>query len=250
MKLLNIEDQDIADILFYKFWKWQYYKRSNKTNYEIFSFNSIEEKYDPEARQILKDLAEGISHDYFEFGYLSLPQDICYVTENGDGYYCIKIKKGAPTKFLKAIISLTNFRMNNIDSSGEIILSNNDTRRNYFRLKDEVDRCKIQNLSPSYLTSSETSRAVGLWLWDRVKELCSKRGAKIQAIKELEQLPYFEKLGLGYDPDYYHFLRRTEACIEAAEVLAFDKKNPERKKYKSSSGTRKRKLVPGTKTVK
>lgn len=76
-----------------------------------------------------------------------------------------------------------------------------------------------------YNKNSDISRAIGLWLWDRVKELGNTRGAKAQAVREFEQMPYFDKLELGYDPDYYHFLRRTEACIKSHKVLSFDKKS-------------------------
>lgn len=99
----------------------------------------------------------------------------------------------------------------------------------------------ISNAKVSYDRVGDKSRAIGLWLWDKVHDLGHRHGAKIEAIKELEQLPFFENLGLGYDPDYYHFLRRTEACIEAAEVLAFDKKNRVIPKRKRHSGTRKHK---------
>jgi len=135
-------------------------------------------------------------------------------------------------------------------------------RRNIYEKKPK----KLQDISLNICRNNQTlayikksnskfrienkPRAIGLWLWDRVNELGAGRGAKIQAIAEFEALPNFANFTLGNDPDYYHWLRRTEACIEAAEVLTFDKKNPESKKRKRPSGTRKRKLVPGTKMAK
>ena len=104
----------------------------------------------------------------------------------------------------------------------------------------EYDEIVKKNIV-SYNNSGDKARCIGLWLWDRVKELGEVRGAKTRAIAEFELLPNFNEFGLGDNPDYYHWLRRTEACIEAAEVLTFDKKNPESKKRKCPSGTRKRK---------
>jgi len=101
-----------------------------------------------------------------------------------------------------------------------------------------------------YNPRSDLSRAIGLWLWDNIKKNGGKYDSVIRAIEEFESMPNFDDFGLGSTPDYYHWLRRTEACIEAAEVLTFDKKNSESKKRKRPSGTRKRKLVPGTKTAK
>lgn len=139
---------------------------------------------------------------------------------------------------------LTLMTMNN-DNNRENDLYKLDDR-SYIIEYEEI----IKNTIVSYDNSGDKSRCIGLWLWDKVQEFGNKRGDKVKAIKELELLSFFDKLSLGYDPDYYHWLKRTAACIEAAEVLTFDKKNPESKKRKRSSGTRKRKLVPGTKAAK
>ncbi|MEA4858321.1 MAG: hypothetical protein AAGU21_07395 [Solidesulfovibrio sp.] len=130
----------------------------------------------------------------------------------------------------------------------------NDREKSLYDLDDKSYEIEYQQIvgkpDVSYDRAGDKSRAIGLWLWDKVNVLGCRHGSKIEAIKEFEQLSCFEKLGLGYDPDYYHFLRRTEACIAAAEVLTFDKKKPLHPKRKCTSGTRKRKLVPGTKTAK
>lgn len=130
--------------------------------------------------------------------------------------------------------------------SGDKDFLDDELPPDYFQLLADKEAA----LRGSYKPESDTPRAIGLWLWDRVHKLGAERGAKIQAITEFEALSNFADFELGHDPDYYHWLRRTEACINAAEVLTFDKKKSEPQNRKCSSGTRKRKQVPGTKTAK
>lgn len=77
-----------------------------------------------------------------------------------------------------------------------------------------------------YTPKSDSSRAVGLWLWDRVKELGNKRGAVKQSLKEFHETGYLEKLGLEdvEEADLRFWYRRTDDCIKAAEVLPFTKR--------------------------
>jgi hypothetical protein len=93
------------------------------------------------------------------------------------------------------------------------------------------------NTPGAVIPESQSPRAVGLWLWDSLEKNGGKHKTIIKAIDELEGLDCFPCVQLGENPDYYHFLRRTNACIEAAEVLSFEKKKT-KDKSKKGSGTK------------
>jgi len=94
-----------------------------------------------------------------------------------------------------------------------------------------IDRYITNELKLEGLLKRPTSfgtfwpRAVGLWLWDRVKELNDVHCAKKQAQKEFEQFPFFYTIPFGSELDYSFWLNRTDKCIRNDKVLTFDKKN-------------------------
>jgi len=97
----------------------------------------------------------------------------------------------------------------------------------------------------TYFRGGDLPRIIGLWLWENLKENFGKFDTLIDAIDEFESLSFFNELKLGRDPSYGRWLARTKECIDVEEVLPIVPKNKQH-----TSGTKKRKLVPGTKTVK
>ncbi len=162
-------------------------------------------------------------------------KDIIYTGRPGDFFLCLNFNEPLPI-VIDWITKLYNFYI----------------KKDNFKPDDLSTECLRATALGECTPKSQAPRAAGLWLWDRVKELRGGEGAKTQAIDEIQDKFDLDMLGLGNKQitEFYHYLRRTEACIEAAKVLPFDKKNPESKKRKRPSGTRKRKLVPGTKTAK
>ena len=65
-------------------------------------------------------------------------------------------------------------------------------------------------------------RAIGLFLWDFSIELGGRHGSGAEAIREAERRGYLELFTTEPSDQTLSFWRKqTEACIEAAEVLAF-----------------------------
>ncbi|MEF3696436.1 hypothetical protein [Desulfolutivibrio sp.] len=89
-----------------------------------------------------------------------------------------------------------------------------------------AERIMYKNIKNGVIPETQAPRAIGLWLWDRVKELKNKRGAVKQALKEFHEAGYLERLGLVdiEEADLRFWCRRTDACIKAAEVLPFTKR--------------------------
>jgi hypothetical protein len=98
----------------------------------------------------------------------------------------------------------------------------------HHRVFGETIVSDTRSLNPemSRVVYNDKPRAVGLWLWDRVKELKNKRGAVKQALKEFHETGYLEKLGLEdvEESDLRFWCRRTDECIKANEVLPFTKR--------------------------
>ncbi len=93
----------------------------------------------------------------------------------------------------------------------------------------ETDYNAIERFMASGLRSlsdAPTSRAIGLWLWDRVQELGNVRGSIMLAIKEMASKFDLRSLNVDSleDSDFRFLLRRTNKCIDAGEVLSFTKK--------------------------
>ena len=97
----------------------------------------------------------------------------------------------------------------------------------------------------TYFRGGDLPRIIGLWLWENLRENGGKFDTLIDAIDEFEELPFFNELKLGRDPSYSRWLARAKECIDFEEVLPIVPKNKQR-----PSGAKRRKLVPGTKTVK
>lgn len=74
----------------------------------------------------------------------------------------------------------------------------------------------------SYQTRSDASRAIGLWLWDYKQEYAGTAKAAILAIKKKYE-PEISALGFAATEEnvFRAWLRKTDACITACEVLAF-----------------------------
>ncbi|MEA5089265.1 hypothetical protein [Solidesulfovibrio sp.] len=162
-------------------------------------------------------------------------KDIIYSGRPGDFFLCLNFNEPLPI-VVDWITRLYNFYIKKDDFSSDDLST------------ESLRATALGECTPK----SQAPRAAGLWLWDRVKDLGGGEGAKTQAIGELQERFDLNSLGLGNKeiPEFYHYLRRTEACIDAAKVLPFDKKKSQAQKPKHPSGTRKRKLVPGTKTAK
>ncbi|WP_156955629.1 hypothetical protein [Solidesulfovibrio alcoholivorans] len=88
-----------------------------------------------------------------------------------------------------------------------------------------IEKCCHKEERDVVCNNSDLSRAIGLWLWDCVYELGGKRGTKIKAIREIENIFHAKNTELPYDRDYcYYLLRRTDECIEKCNVLGIDRK--------------------------
>lgn len=78
--------------------------------------------------------------------------------------------------------------------------------------KEEVSQIPTNNFF-------HNARAVGLWLWEEIKESGSSNVAA--QIRRLKQVKNFERLGYASsEPDVFRRQKKkTESCIEAGEVL-------------------------------
>lgn len=74
----------------------------------------------------------------------------------------------------------------------------------------------------SYQTRSDASRAIGLWLWDYMQEHSGTAKAAILAIRK-RYGKEINAFGFATTEEnvFRGWLRRTKACIDACEVLAF-----------------------------
>lgn len=271
-------------LIHYNFWRWEYTRRRYYPNIETMldffkqgetsnhSFSSINcggyivsfnfsSYYYLNTDDMLKDYAASGTITYESPAMLS---EFCPAVMH-DAKLCYAVKKytvdgeiqiPAFTKDDRLIFEIDfqrpfdlivdelklwyNYYLSNMEEDDLLLLQSK--RRN--RISKEF--CHFSLGESKY---GPIARLVGLWLWDNIKKNGGKYNSVIRAIEKFESMPNFDDFRLGSAPDYYHWLRRTQACIQAAEVLTFDKKNPESKKHKRSSGTRKRKLVPGTKTA-
>jgi len=97
----------------------------------------------------------------------------------------------------------------------------------------ESEKARVKSVS-GFNPSSAPARAIGLWVWDYLKE---HGGSQKKAITALHCTGHLSGLELETveDSDLRFYFRRTDDCIKAAEVLSFSKK-----------GTQNPNRVPGT----
>lgn len=74
----------------------------------------------------------------------------------------------------------------------------------------------------SYEKKSDNARAVGIWLWDYVKE---NKTSISSAVREIKAQKFLEPLGLAMSSDrtFNRMFSQTNECIEKCEVLAMSK---------------------------
>jgi hypothetical protein len=112
--------------------------------------------------------------------------------------------------------------LNAIQEMIEILwLENNGFEEEVYLKRLALALGKKYNLSGPYV-----SRAAGLWLWDYLNQDQEPKPTQLQAIRAFTTKYNLEDIGLGKcdDTDLRFFLRRTNDCIEANEVLPFSKK--------------------------
>jgi hypothetical protein len=85
----------------------------------------------------------------------------------------------------------------------------------------------------SIVPKDDLPRLVGLWVWENLAIHGGRHDTVVSAIKEFETMPFVDKFELGYDPSYYLWLERTEACIDSAKVLPFSKRKSVIKKSRT-----------------
>jgi hypothetical protein len=110
-------------------------------------------------------------------------------------------------------------------------ISNKEVQKIGFEKLWEIEELQEKTKSSMMKTPTENghkTRAIGLWLWDYIKEnKCNQQ----QAIVSLESTGYLPKLHLSPgDEDLRFYLRRTTACIDAGEILPFTKKGTQKQK--------------------
>ncbi|EHJ46926.1 hypothetical protein DFW101_0910 [Solidesulfovibrio carbinoliphilus subsp. oakridgensis] len=241
-----LQGKSVVD--FYFFWRWQYIKRHKQCGLRI-DFNPYEQQYRDNIKKFEREyslnitpsrIIEGIISDKFVYYYPDcmsnesiIELDSSYLNDKGDRPIDYD-DEGNPicenlTDYVENYCHLIAI---NKSTNIEIVLA--DIRclfESDSRSREEAF-IKSRNISihDFQKENRDIVRAIGLWLWDRVKELGGKRGAIKQAIAELHKHNYLTQLGITEieDTDIRFYRRRTEACVVAEEVLPFTKRGTKR----------------------
>lgn len=124
-------------------------------------------------------------------------------------------------------ISEIQFQIENVKKEFEIYREIERGGNSFFTDFQTVEFEKIgiqKNPNIQFKIGTDNPRAIGIWLWDYIQRSGdpTRRGIKIEAIRELKKT--FDVAKLGYaetdSRTFQNYLDSTIKCIEAAEVLA------------------------------
>lgn len=215
MTLLR-DDCKISDIVSYSFWKTQYGLRCHPDTTRKPSYN-------PTSTTLCKDLSRGVKKDPGALHTRPFAETHnCEIISDDSEHVTVKISKRANIKLIASEIEFMMyiFSRTRVMENGERQVCIDEE---FLHLSNSLARMNIScNAKISFNEKHWGSRALGLWLWDYVKE---HGGTIIGAIRALkEQLgPEVDELGFSISEDnvFRRFYRKTAECIDACEVLPF-----------------------------